>query len=111
MERELAVPVEDRSDEVLYDKAFVEVAFNPGYDITHWLECAAHFFYVRLFREEHDMLWTANECLDLRRFAQMPDEQQEQDYEDIYEPLSRKDLELDEENGCKGRPSLRGGVQ
>ena len=37
-------------------------------------------------RDEHDILWTANKCLDLRRFAQAPG--QEEDYiEDIYEPL------------------------
>ena len=76
-------PIEGVSEE---DTLF-EVAFDLSYDINHWLECAAHFFYVRLIRDEHGILWTANKCLDLRRIAQMPGEPDDEGYEDIYDPL------------------------
>ena len=34
-------------------------------------------------------MWTASKCLDLRRFAQIPGERDDQGYEDIYEPLQK----------------------
>ena len=34
------------------------------------------------------MLWTESKCLDLRRFAPVPG-QEEDDFEDIYEPLKQ----------------------
>ena len=36
--------------------------------------------------DEHEMLWTASKCLDLRRFAPAPG-QEEEEFKDIYEPL------------------------
>ena len=44
-----------------------------------------HFFDVRFIRDEHEMLWTASKCLDLRRFAL----QDSGDLSDIYEPLKQ----------------------
>jgi hypothetical protein len=87
MGQALVVPDDERSEGATDEEAFLEEAFNLSYDIAHWLECAAHFFHVRLIRDEHDILWTASKCLDLRRFAQMPTAQDPNDYSDIYEPL------------------------
>ena len=36
--------------------------------------------------DEHEMMWTASKCLDLRRFAPAPGHEEEES-EDIYEPL------------------------
>jgi hypothetical protein len=87
MGQELIVPEECRTEGVSEEDTLLEAAFDLSYDIAHWLECAAHFFHVRLIRDEHDILWTASKCLDLRRFAQMPGEPDDEGYEDIYVPL------------------------
>ena len=87
MGQELVVPADCRTEGVSEEDTFLEAAFDLSYDIAHWLECAAHFFHVRMIRDEHDILWTASKCMDLRRFAQMPGEGEELSYEDIYEPL------------------------
>jgi hypothetical protein len=87
MGQELVVPVECRTKGVSEEDTLLEAAFDLSYDIAHWLECAAHFFHVRLIRDEHDILWTAAQCLDLRRFAQMPGEDDDEGYENIYEHL------------------------
>jgi hypothetical protein len=87
MGQELIVPEECRAEGVSKEDTLLEAAFDLSYDIAHWLECAAHFFHVRLIRDEHDILWTASKCLDLRRFAQMPGEHEDEGYEDIYDPL------------------------
>ena len=86
MGQELKVPDEDRREGITDEEAFVDVAFDLSYDIANWLQCAIHFFHVRFLRDEHDILWTASKCLDLRRFAQAHG-QEEDDIEDIYEPL------------------------
>ena len=39
-------------------------------------------------RDEHDTLWTASKCLDLRRFA-IARGHEEDDGEEIYEPLQQ----------------------
>ena len=49
-------------------------------------EFAGYSFQVRFLNDEHEMLWTASKCLDLRRFAPAHG-QEEDDVEDIYEPL------------------------
>ena len=68
----------------------MEAAFDLSYDIADWLECAAHFFHVRFLRDEHDILWTASKCMDLRRFAELPELDQSNDAcEDIKEPLKQ----------------------
>ena len=71
------------------EEAFMEAAFNLSYGTIEWLECAAHFFHVRFLRNEHDILWTASKRMDLRRFASLPDDDEELDneYGDMKEPL------------------------
>jgi hypothetical protein len=71
------------------EEAFMEAAFDLGYDIADSLECATHFFLVRFLRDEHNILWTTSNCMDLRRFASLPDEDESGDYEydDMKEPL------------------------
>jgi len=46
--QELVVPVECRTEGVSKEDTLLEAAFDLNYDIAHWLECAAHFFHVRL---------------------------------------------------------------
>jgi len=87
MAQELVAPVECRTKGVSAGEILLEAAFDLSYDIAHWLECAAHFFHVRLIHDEHHMLWSVNKCLDLRRYALMPGEPDDQGYEEIYEPL------------------------
>ncbi len=68
----------------------MEATFDLSYDVAMRLECAAHFFNVRVLRDEHGMLNVASKCLDLRIFTALtahatkfrPD-----NYEDIKEPL------------------------
>ena len=86
MGQELKVPEDDRRDGITDEEAYVEAAFDLSYDISNWLQCASHFFHVRFLRDEHDILWTASKCLDLRRFAPTPG-REEDDLEDIKEPL------------------------
>jgi len=70
--------------------AHLEALFDLSYDVTKWLECAAHFFHVRFLRDEHGILTTAKRCMDLRRFAPTPGQEDEQDnYEDIKDPLKQ----------------------
>jgi hypothetical protein len=73
------------------EEAFMEAAFDLSYDIADWLECAAHFFHVRFLRDEHEILWTASQCMDLRRFASLPDDDEELDneYDYMKEPLKQ----------------------
>ena len=85
MGQELKLP-EDFFSNVAGITPFVEAAFDLSYDVADWLECAAHFFHVRFLRDEHQMLWTASKCMDLRRFARLRG-REEGDFEDIYEPL------------------------
>ena len=87
MGQELVVPVECRGEGISEEDTLLEAAFDLSYDIAHGLECVAHFFHVRLTRDEHDIMWTVSKCLELRRFAEMPGEPDDQGYEDIYEPL------------------------
>jgi len=93
------------------EEAFMEAAFDLNYDIAEWLECAAHFFHVRFLRDEHEILWTTSKCMDLRRFASLPDDDKELDneYDDIKEPL--KQILLWMRKGGTARPSLRGGLR
>ncbi len=76
----------DGREGVTNEEAYVEAAFYLIYDIAKRPHCAIHFFHVRFLRDEHDILWTSSKYLDLRRFAQAPG-QEEDDIEDIYEPL------------------------
>ncbi len=69
MGQTLVSPDEDRTEGLTDEEEFVESAFDLSHDVAEWLECAAHFFHVRLIRDEHDILWTASKCVDLRRFA------------------------------------------
>ena len=87
MGQKLVVPEECQTSGVSEEDTLLEAAFDLSYDCAHWLECAAHFFHVRIIRDEHDILWTASKCLDLRRFAQMPGEDDDEGYEDIYDHL------------------------
>ena len=84
MGQKLLVPDECRTEGVTEQDTLLEADFDLNYDIAHWLECAAHFFHVGLIRDEHDILWTVTKCLDLRRFAQMPGDLDDQGYVDIY---------------------------
>jgi hypothetical protein len=81
------VPDVDRREETGDEEAYVEVVFDLSYDITNWLHCASHFFQVRFLRDERNIMWTASNCLDLRRFAttHVHEEDEFQDY--IKEPL------------------------
>ncbi len=45
--------------------------------------------HVRFLRDEHDILWTASKCLDLRRFATTLDGHEEDALEDMKEPLKQ----------------------
>jgi hypothetical protein len=85
MGQELKLP-EDFFSNVAGITPFVEAAFDLSYDVADWLECAGHFFHVRFLRDEHQMLWTASKCMDLRRFARLRGHE-EGDFDDIYEPL------------------------
>jgi hypothetical protein len=72
------------------EEAFTEAAFDLTYDIADSLECATHFFLVRFLRDEHDILWTTSNCMDLRRFASLyddDDESRDDEYDDMKEPL------------------------
>jgi hypothetical protein len=82
MDLQLKVPEVDRRDGITDKEAYVEVAFDLSYDIANWLQCAFHFFHVRFLRDEHNILWTASKCLDLRRFAPAP-RHEEEDIEGI----------------------------
>ena len=75
----MKVPEKDRIAGIT---SFEEAAFD--YDVADWLECAARFFHVRFLRDEHQMLWTAKNCMDLRRSAPLCGQE---DMEQIYEPL------------------------
>ncbi len=83
------MPVDCRREGVSEEDTLVEATFDLIYDMAHWLECAAHFSHVRLIRDEHEILWIASKCLDLRRIAQMPGEHDDGGYEDIEEPLEQ----------------------
>ena len=61
------------------EDAFMEAAFELSYDIADWLECAAHVFHCRFLRDEHEILWTTSKCMVLRRFASLPDDDDELD--------------------------------
>ena len=82
MGQELTVPEDDRREGITDEEAYVEADFDLSYDIANWLQCGAHFFHVRFLRDEHDILWTASKCFDLRRFALKPG-QDEANFEDI----------------------------
>jgi len=60
MSQKLIVPEECRTEGVSEEETLLEAAFDLSYDIAHWLECVAQFFRVRLFRYEHDILWTVS---------------------------------------------------
>ncbi len=81
------MPEECRTKGVSQENTFLEAAVDLSYELAHWLECVAHFFHVRIIRDEHEIWWTVSKCLDLRRFAQMPGEPDDEGYEAIYEPL------------------------
>ena len=49
MGQDLKVPDSDRREGISDEEAFIEAAFDLSYDVANWLECAAHFFQVRLF--------------------------------------------------------------
>jgi len=95
------------------EESFMEAAFNLSYHTIEWLECAAHFFHVRFLRNEHDILWTASKRMDLRRFASLPDDDEELDneYGDMKEPLKQIFLWMRKGGGGTGRPSLGGGLR
>ena len=86
MGQELKVPEDDRRDGITDEEAYIEAAFDMSYDIAKWLQCASHFLHVRFLRYEHDIMWTASKCLELRCFAPAP-RREEDDLEDIKEPL------------------------
>jgi len=86
------VPEDDKREEATSEDLCMEAAFDLNYDIADWLECAIHFFHVRFLRDEHDILWTASKCLDLRLFAPVnfnDDVQHEAIIEGIYGPLNQ----------------------
>ncbi len=90
MGQQLVVPIDDRNEGLTYEEAYVEACFVLSCDIAYWLECVAHFFLVRFLRDEHDILYTASKCLDLRLFTVVNvHEQEHTDYENIYEPLKQ----------------------
>ena len=85
----MAVPADDRTQGVTDQESYVEIAFDLTCDIAHWLGGVVHFFHVRLIRDENDILWITSNCFVLRRFAQMPGDQDDEGFEDIYEPLEK----------------------
>ena len=90
MGHQLVVPIEDRNEGVTDEEAYVEACFFLSYEIANWLDSAIHFFSVRFLRDEHDILYTASKCMDLRLFAAVDvHEHEHTDYEDIYEPLKQ----------------------
>jgi hypothetical protein len=103
MGQELKLP-EDFFSNVASITPFEEAAFDMSYDVADWLECAAHFFHVRFLRDEHQMLWTASKCMDLRLFAPLPG-QEAFDMEEIYEPL-RTILRWMTKGGVPNVPSI-----
>ena len=90
----------------------MEAAFDLNYDIADWLECAAHFFHVRFLRDEHNILWSASKCMDLRLFATLPDDDEEHDdeFDDMKEPL-RQILLWMRKGGGTGCPSIGSGLR
>ena len=90
MGQALTVHEEEKAEGAIDEFAHLEVAFDLNYDVDKWLECAAHLFHVRFLRDEHGILTVARRCMDLRRFAPLPAHEDDQDnYEDIKEPLRR----------------------
>ncbi len=53
------------------------------------MEYATHFLNVCLIQDEHEILWIASKCLDLRWFEQIPGEHDDEGYEDSEEPLEQ----------------------
>ena len=45
MGQNLVVPEDCQTKGVSEEDTFIEAVVDLGYDIAHWLECAAHFFH------------------------------------------------------------------
>ena len=65
----LKVPKEERVERATNELSHLEATFDLSYDVANWLNSATHLFQVQFVRDEHEILWTAGKCLDLRLFA------------------------------------------
>jgi len=86
------VPEDDRQEGKTEEELYMEAAFDLSYDIAEWLECAAHFFSLRFLKDEHEILWIASKCMDLRLFATVnynDDAHHQAFIEGIYAPLQQ----------------------
>ncbi len=70
---QLTVLEEEVAEGATSEFAHLEATFDLSYDVSLWLECAAHFFQVRFLRDKNQILATAAKCMDLRRFAPLTD--------------------------------------
>ena len=86
---ELTMHEEEVAEGVTFEFAHLEATFDLGYDVSLWLECAAHFFQVRFLRDEHQILATTAKCMDLRRFVPLTNHNDEGNYNDIKRPLQK----------------------